>query len=330
MATQPLVSVLMPLYNGKKYVQEAVESILGQTYENIRLIILNDGSTDASESIVLQFKDKRVRYEKNTKNKGIVKTRNQLLELAEGKYWAIMDCDDVAAPERIAKQVAYLERNPKSAFCGSWARKIDEEGQCIGKMQPPVAYENIRINQLFQSSFIQSSVMLRAGVMKGICYSESFPVAEDFDLWERLLQKGEAYNIPEYLLQYRWYRKNTSMTQKNLMQERRNAILERQLSLLGNFPGNEIAYIAQLGSLEANGKGRFFKDIKQTLKKIQRLNTPKRQYPKVNMAAMLAYRWVFYCMAQKQYRYLIQSLSFLSSGKSVLILLKLLYRKVMM
>ncbi len=326
--TQPLVSILMPLYNGERYVRQAIQSIVKQTYTNWELLVLNDGSTDNSEQIVREFTDERIRYVQNAENKGIVYTRNRLFELAKGDYWAILDCDDIAHYQRIAKQVAYLQQNPQCVFCGTWATKINEEGTKIGKMQPPTSNENIRINQLFQSSFIQSSVLLRANAMQSVRYNADFSVAEDFDLWERLLQKGEGHNLPEYLLEYRWYEGNTSTTKEALMQQLRNAILARQFKRLGEFSEQEIEQIATIGSLQIIAEKNFFKRAKQVLIKLQDSNKKMQKYPLKNMAGMLAYRWVFYCVATKNYTKVWQFLAFLHSLTGFGVFVKLVSDKI--
>ncbi len=318
----------MPLYNGEYYVQQAIRSVVEQTYANWELIILNDGSTDNSEQIVLAFQDERIRYGKNTENKGIVYTRNRLFELAKGDYFAVLDCDDIAHRERIAKQVLYLQQNPKCVLCGSWATKINEAGMKIGKMQPPVVDENIRINQLFQSSFLQSTVMLRADSMQNMQYNTDFPVAEDFDLWERLLQKGMGHNLPEFLLKYRWYEGNTSTTKEALMEQMRNRIIARQLKGLVNFSEEEVDLIANIGSLKLVAEKDFFQKAKWVLQNLQQANKKVQKYPLKNMAGMLAYRWIFYCMATGNYTKVWQSMAFLRGIKDFGVLVRLLFDKV--
>ena len=109
--TKPMVSVVMPVYNGSKYLKEAIDSILNQTFTNFELIIINDGSTDNSEDIIFSYQDRRIYYLKNEHNKGICITLNRGLDNARGKYIARMDCDDISMPQRLAKQVNYLERH---------------------------------------------------------------------------------------------------------------------------------------------------------------------------------------------------------------------------
>ena len=109
--SKPLVSVLMAVYNGEKYLLEAIESILNQTYTNFEFLIINDGSTDSTEEIILSYSDQRIRYIKNEQNLKLIASLNKGLDLAKGKYIARMDADDISLPDRLEKQVNFLERN---------------------------------------------------------------------------------------------------------------------------------------------------------------------------------------------------------------------------
>ena len=118
--SSPIVTVLMPVYNAEKYLAEAINSILNQTFTNYELLIINDGSTDKSEEIILKYSDKRIRYIKNDKNIRLVATLNKGIELAKGKYIARMDADDISVPTRLEKQITLLENNEDIGVCGSF------------------------------------------------------------------------------------------------------------------------------------------------------------------------------------------------------------------
>lgn len=200
MTQQPLVSVLMPLYNDAKFVAASIESILQQTYQHWELLIVNDGSTDNSKDVVLSFKDSRIRYFENDENRGIVYTRNRLLSLAKGDFIANLDSDDIAYPKRLEEQVEHFLTHPEYELCGSWAYKITGDNERMGKLQPPVDDEDIHINMLFQFSFVHSTLMMRKSALGERRYDESFPVAEDYDFVERWSPK--AHNLPKYLVGY--------------------------------------------------------------------------------------------------------------------------------
>src|SRR5688500_8514963 len=111
--TQPLVSVLMPVYNAEAYVSEAIQSILQQTYKNFEFLIINDGSTDNSEKLINTFSDSRIRYIRNSENIKLVATLNKGIDLSVGKYLVRMDADDISLPERLQKQVDFMETHPE-------------------------------------------------------------------------------------------------------------------------------------------------------------------------------------------------------------------------
>src|SRR5580693_6014535 len=114
----PLVSVAMPVYNAEKYIMQAIDSVLGQSYPHFELVIVNDGSTDRSKEIIHSYSDKRIRFYDNEVNLGITKTRNKCIQYATGKYIAVLDNDDIALPFRLEKQVEFLESDFDYALCG--------------------------------------------------------------------------------------------------------------------------------------------------------------------------------------------------------------------
>ena len=114
-----LVTVLMPVYNAEKYVKQAIQSILDQTYKSFELLIINDGSVDGSAHIIKSFQDPRIRFIENEKNLGLIATLNKGFDLSKGKYVARMDADDVAMPKRLKSQVAYMESHPEIGVYGS-------------------------------------------------------------------------------------------------------------------------------------------------------------------------------------------------------------------
>ena len=138
----PLVTVLMPVYNGEKYLKEAIESILNQTFKDFEFLIINDGSTDNSVKIIQSFNDLRIRLIHNESNIGLIKTLNKGLKLSNGKYIARMDCDDVSLPKRLSVQINFMEKHPEIGVCGSWVKIIGLEQKFINKY--PQKHEEAR------------------------------------------------------------------------------------------------------------------------------------------------------------------------------------------
>jgi glycosyltransferase involved in cell wall biosynthesis len=132
----PLVSIVIPVYNGEKYLADSLDSVLCQTYQNWELIIINDGSTDSTEQLILNYQDKRIKYLRNDDNKGIIFSLNRGLRESKGVYIARLDADDIALPFRIEKQVEFLSENPDYVMCGSYFQTIDSKGNLLKAILP--------------------------------------------------------------------------------------------------------------------------------------------------------------------------------------------------
>lgn len=204
MNNQPIVSIIFPVYNAAAFVVGAINSILQQSYRDFELIIINDGSTDATDSLVQPLLvDQRIRYI-SRENKGLIATLNQGIALAQGDYIARMDADDIALPERLATQLAYLQQHPKVAVVGSAYQVIDEAGQPISIRKPPLSHTGIAPLFWFGSPFAHPSVMINKRLLgEQLYYDTNFPHAEDFELWIRLAKQHRLANLPTVLLKYR-------------------------------------------------------------------------------------------------------------------------------
>lgn len=198
-----LISVVLPLYNAGSYIGEAVKSILDQSYGHFELIIINDGSTDDSESIVRSFDDPRIRIF-NQPNKGIVAALNQGISMSNGSLIARQDADDISLPGRFEKQVEYLNKHPDVALVGTWSRQINSEGNVIGHHHHPTGNAEIKYHLLFDTPFVHTSVMFRKSALDKTGLYDSDPgIFEDFNLWSRMAMHFQMANIPEELVVYR-------------------------------------------------------------------------------------------------------------------------------
>lgn len=207
----PLVSVVMPAYNVEKYVEEAVRSILDQTFLDFEFIIVDDGSTDRTPEILRSFSDPRIRLLFNEKNEGNYPARNRGCRLARGKYIAVMDADDVAMPERLEKQVNYLESNPNLVALGSEYSLSSRE--C--KNNVPLKYEDICFSLLKDFSLLHPSLMVKSSIFYNLGgYNEEYIYASDYDLFCRLALSGEVENLSDILMIYRKHEKQISSSKK--------------------------------------------------------------------------------------------------------------------
>jgi glycosyltransferase involved in cell wall biosynthesis len=201
----PAVSVVLPVYNCPRYVGEAIESILAQSFADFELIMIDDGSTDETPSVLRRYSDPRIRLVRQ-ENRGLAATLNRGIELAKGRYIARQDQDDISYPERFAKQAAYLDRHPSCALVGTWA-DIWRENASTGR-QHRHASDNatLQYELLLNNPFVHSSVMIRKAALDAVgSYTTDAKrqPPEDFELWSRLARRHEVANIPEVLHVYR-------------------------------------------------------------------------------------------------------------------------------
>jgi len=204
LSNNPIVSVIMPVYNGEKYLREAIQSILNQTFIDFEFIILNDGSTDKTEEIILAYDDPRIHYIKNETNLQLVETLNKGIKFAKGKYVARMDADDISLPTRLEEQVKFMEDNPDIGISGSAAIVFGENiNTSIWKLLKN--NEAIKSELLFSSTFAHPSVIMnKKMILKyNLFYDNNFLHAEDFELWTRMAKVTKMANISKPLLKYR-------------------------------------------------------------------------------------------------------------------------------
>ena len=201
----PRVSVVMPVHNEERFVEQAIGSVLAQTFHDLELIVVDDGSSDASAEILqrLAREDRRVRVVRQERS-GLVQALNRGCALGDGALIARMDADDVSYPERLRRQVEQLERRPALGVIGSWVRYVDAAGAPIGEWRTPVGPSLVSWALLFGTQLAHPSVVMRRRLFERVGgYPTSSPHAEDYDLWLRAVHHAELDNVPEFLLDRR-------------------------------------------------------------------------------------------------------------------------------
>jgi len=209
----PKVSVLLPVYQGEKYLPEAIESILNQTVTDFEFIIIDDASTDRSAEIIRSYIDQRIRFLRNDSNLGLIGTLNRGLQEARGEYIARMDQDDISLPSRLEKQVAFMDSRAELAASGTWARDIDANGEPCGLRHVPFG-KRMKYDFWRPSPLIHPTSIIRVAHLGAFRYDQQARYVEDFDLWLRLRKTHQLDNLPEYLLLYRVH--DESMSRRNL------------------------------------------------------------------------------------------------------------------
>lgn len=237
----PQVSVVMAVFNGEKYLREAISSVLSQTFRNFELVIVDDGSTDRSAEIVRSYRDPRIRLLENGRNLGLSRSLNLGIAHARGRYIARLDADDIAEPERLEEQVRFLQRNPDVVVVGCQYRFIDERGHTLGRRWVPCTDLEIRWMLEFCTPFAHSAVMMRRRALEEEPgpYDESLTYAMDYDLWTRLAGRGRLANLEDVLL--RWRMSPGSMTSRmGDRTERLDRVVREMASRLGWSPGDAV------------------------------------------------------------------------------------------
>lgn len=203
--SQSKVSVILPVYNAEQYIEKALLSILNQTYVNLEIIVVNDGSTDKTKTIIKELAntDKRIQFI-SRENKGLVKTLNEAIGHTTGKFIARMDADDVCHVERIAKQVKFFNENPSYGVLGTSCRLIDEKGNLIGQRVVSATHKLIKAGLIFGNQMSHPSVMFNLNVIdKSELYYKEIKLAEDYELWLRLIDRYRFANLSALLVDYR-------------------------------------------------------------------------------------------------------------------------------
>lgn len=203
--TVPALSVILPVYNGLAYLEAAIDSVLNQTFSDFELIIINDGSTDGSGAWIEGLEDPRIRYYQQT-NRGLAATLNRAIGLSRGRYIARQDQDDVCMPQRMQRQVEFLEANPEVGMVGAAAEIWVGNEKTNRFLAHPSDDAALRFGLLFDNYFVHSSVMIRREVLDrvgGYCEDRSRQPPEDYELWSRIMREYKVANLPEVLMAYR-------------------------------------------------------------------------------------------------------------------------------
>lgn len=198
----------MPVYNGERFLAEAIESILGQTFTDFELIIINDGSTDQTALICKEYlnKDNRIRLLTNAKPLGKAGdlAKEMGMRHARGQFIAVMDADDVAKPRRLEQQMAFLEAHPDVFLCGSWAEYIDPKGTSFRAWKPDTEHDQIIRHLYWKNSIMHPTFFFRNDPSVFPFYETKYTWYNDYYTQLKLIKQGRKLaNVPETLLSYR-------------------------------------------------------------------------------------------------------------------------------
>lgn len=264
MLQSDLVSVVMPIYNGQAYLKEAVNSILEQSYSTIELIVINDGSTDASLSLINSFTDTRIKVINFEVNKGLIAALNAGLQAAQGEYIARMDADDIADAKRIEKQVQYFKSNPNIIACDS--DYFNLSGTSKNLSSSIYQGDTLKGMLIFTTCFCHPAVMMRNVFKeKQLYYNADFKHVEDYKLWCDLAALGAFGHVQEPLLHYRSHSQQVSNLHHTLQLEKSAQIRREYLNSLAFLVSDE-----QLKTINFIGDNEFIRSVEQ-LQKIEKI-----------------------------------------------------------
>jgi glycosyltransferase involved in cell wall biosynthesis len=260
-----LVSVLIPVYNAEKHLAEAIESILNQSYSDFEFLIINDGSNDKSEEIILSYSDQRIRYIKNESNLKLIKTLNKGIQICKGKYIVRMDADDISHPERIQKQVDFMESHSEVGICGSWFESFGSSNNKIVKYKEK--HDEIFTKMQYQCHFCHPTLIIRKEIFNDseMLFDEDYAHAEDYDFYIKASKKWKFHNIQEPLLKYRIHDDSVSKKYKSTQIQNSLKIKQR---LFHDF--NTMSSEKELEAFEALNH-HHYNDINIGTEKIQDL-----------------------------------------------------------
>ncbi len=289
----PEISVLMPVYNSEKYLGEAIESILNQTYEDFEFLMLYDKSTDKSPEIINSYNDSRIKII-NCNSKGLVNALNIGVERAEGEFIARMDADDISLPERFQKQIDFLEKNPNVGICGSWTEEFGEVPSRIFKY--PSEPDIVKAKLFFFCALAHPSVMMRKSFLEkySLRYNETQKQAEDYELWQRCSFYFDIANLPEVLLKYRITSASKVQSNMNSMKEILKELDRRNLEAMGINPTTEELELHQaicpLRLPPMPNDDDFKSKAEQWLFKLDTANKTAKRYPEKTFSELIEER----------------------------------------
>lgn len=287
----PAITVLMPVYNAAPFLRESVSSILGQTFRDFELLIIDDGSTDHSVKVLELFNDQRIRLVRHAENQRLIATLNEGLLLAKGKYVARMDADDVSLPNRLQLQWDYMERHPDVAVCGMQMEDLDKR-QALSRVYE--APDMISAALLFSCALAHPTVMIRRAVTTAFpsAYDPGFPHAEDYALWAQISVSHRLANLKEVGVRYRLHAGQVSRKYEDIQLAGIREIHRFQLQRLGLHPGEDtLERFFRFSYLDFDDSVQFCRETEQLLLQIYQHGCDSGLYNSAALRKAIGVRW---------------------------------------
>ena len=294
-------SVFMPVYNAGEYLKVAIESILNQDFKDFEFVIVNDGSTDGSLDIIKSYSDTRIRLIDNPKNLGLIGSLNIGMEQCKGEYIVRMDQDDISLPQRLSKQISFMDENPEYGLIGSWFEDFGENIESrIVKYSSDDAH--IRLRHLYQTHISHPTAVMRTAVIKqhNIRFDPEFVHGEDYNCWVTFSEHCKLSNFPEVLVRKRDHPSNITNKYASVMHATCTKVKQRQFEKMGTPISNQEA---DLYSRFANPEWNFnldeMQELNSLIKKLLKSDSSAISIPEITFRKYLAEKWFHLCYQNK-------------------------------
>lgn len=301
----PIISVLMTAYNAEKYIAKSIESILNQTFSDFEFIILDDGSTDNTLSIIKSYTDSRIRILIPGKI-GYYEAKIRLINEASTEFVAIMDADDIADKHRLQYQYLFLKNNQDYGLVGSRAKWIDTNDKDLNKEFPFVeSNEQIKCQLLFINCFVHTSIMMRNSILKNYNLNYRKIAGEDFDLWIRIAQKTKVINLDNVLINYRIHDNNMCHSNWYKLGEGISTLISDELKSYFNNEITKEESQTHLSLVEFSLKNKIkdLSDLQQWIQKLIILNKEHQYFDEQILKQVLYERVLKKLLRLQDYNY---------------------------
>jgi glycosyltransferase involved in cell wall biosynthesis len=295
----PLVSVIVPVFNRAPVIGDAISSLARQTFQDLEIVVVDDGSSDGSAEVALRVGGKRVRVVRHDRNLGIPAARNSGIEAARGKFIAWLDSDDVSRLDRLARQVRFLTEHPDLALVGGCTGRIDWNGRPKGRPRLPLlSPEALAPALLFRTALAQSTIMGPAETFRDFRFRIDFPVCEDLDFFIRVSRGRRIANIPQILVDRRVHPGQISEVNRALVRNRKRLLFGDLLGELGIHPtDDDLERHITLGRAKHHSLPDDFASwAEDWLARLRDANQRTRVYDPDGLALVCARMWLGLCL----------------------------------
>jgi glycosyltransferase involved in cell wall biosynthesis len=299
--TKPRVSVFMPVYNAEQYLNECIDSILKQSFTEFEFVIVNDGSTDRSAEVIKAYSDPRIRFIENPQNLGLIASLNIGLEICKGEYIVRMDQDDISLPQRIEKQVRFMDENPEYGLIGCWFEDFGEniENKVVRYSSDDT---HIRIRHLYQTHIAHPTAVIRKSVIDqfNLRFNPEFVHGEDYAFWVAISAYCKLSNYPEMLVRKRDHPRNISNKYAQIQRDTCARVKLGQFAKMGvEISREEIELYTRFANPDWDFTAPEMEMMHNLLERMTHANEQSQFIPSPVFNSYLAEKWFHLCLQNR-------------------------------